>query len=135
MRGKMMGEKEILLVWITFFLMMALTTNVGFLASGDVWELVIAAIFNVCALLVKWKLKTDFMGRISLAGSIVAVFHIVPAAILGLSLGLHEVIDVSNIINESVFARAAYGLTFGALIANVVSVVLLVVETATKSRE
>ncbi|ODS35399.1 MAG: hypothetical protein A7315_05660 [Candidatus Altiarchaeales archaeon WOR_SM1_79] len=88
MRGKMMGEKEILLVWITFFLMMALTTNVGFLASGDVWELVIAAIFNVCALLVKWKLKTDFMGRISLAGSIVAVFHIVPAAILGLSLDI-----------------------------------------------
>jgi len=78
----MIGRNEILLVWITFFLMMALTTNAGFLVSGDVWELVIAAVFNLCALMVKWKLKTDFMGRVSLALSIAAVLHIVPAALI-----------------------------------------------------
>ncbi|ODS35402.1 MAG: hypothetical protein A7316_05840 [Candidatus Altiarchaeales archaeon WOR_SM1_86-2] len=123
-----------LLIWITFFLMTALTTNAGFLVSGDVWELVIAAVFNLCALVVKWKLKTDFMGRVSLAVSIAAVLHIVPAAILGLSLGIFEGMDVSNMTAGST-ESAIYGLTFGALVANIVSAVLLIAEAATRSVE
>jgi len=132
----MIGRNEILLVWITFFLMMALTTNAGFLVSGDVWELVIAAVFNLCALMVKWKLKTDFMGRISMALSIAAVLHIVPAAVIGLidpALGIYGGIDVSNIVYGSA-ESAIYGLTFGAFVANIVSAMLLIVEAATKSR-
>ena len=114
--------------------MTALTTNAGFLVSGDVWELVIAAVFNLCALVVKWKLKTDFMGRVSLAVSIAAVLHIVPAAILGLSLGIFEGMDVSNMTAGST-ESAIYGLTFGALVANIVSAVLLIAEAATRSVE
>lgn len=106
----------------------------GILVSGDIWELELAMIFNIALLIIKYKLKTDFLGRISLAVTIAAVLHIVPAGILGLSLGIDYGMDVSNIVAGSI-ESAVYGLTFGALIANIVSVALLLGEALTKASE
>lgn len=113
-----------------FFIVLALTLNFGFFI-GDienpdhhhVYELFIVVAVNVIATILKFGDRTQ-MGAILLATSLVAVLQLFAATIVW-TFALY-VFDSG--LTPTVMASIV-SLSGGALLANVVSVVLLVIET------
>ncbi len=103
----------------SFFIMMSLTTVTGFVYDGDPYELIAAVTFNLIATLMKVGSKRT-LGAELLATSLVADLHLIPALVayeLGARMTLVE------------------ALAWGALVANVFSVILIIVETVLYARE
>ncbi len=113
-----------------FFILLALTLNFGFVygelanpAHHDAWELFVTIVVNLIATVLKFGERTQ-IGAILLASSLVADLQLAAAAILwgiavyGTGVGLTEM-TMASIIS----------LASGALVANVVSVTLLIIET------
>lgn len=114
-----------------FFVLLAATLNFGFF-YGDIAdprvhnsaELYLAVVVNVVAVILKFGDRTQ-MGAVHLATSLVASLQLIAAAVVYIyasevsTLGL-DVHAISSVVS----------LCGGALLANIVSVVLLVVETA-----
>ncbi len=117
-----------------FFILLAATLNFGFVygdidvaAHHEVSELFAAIVVNVIATILKLGDRTQ-LGAIHLASSLVAVVQLLVAAVVW-TWGTHAQTGQEAAIVASVVSLAA-----GALLANVVSVVLLVTETLTFRR-
>ncbi len=118
-----------------FFIVLALTLNFGFFVGEfdnpehhHVYEFFAVIVVNIIATILKFGDKTQ-MGAVLLATSLVAVLQLLAAAVVwtfaahvgdaGMTAGL-----MSSIVS----------LSGGAMLANVVSVVLLVIETVMMRR-
>ncbi|MCG5529777.1 DUF6394 family protein [Halorhodospira halochloris] len=113
-----------------FFILLALTLNFGFVygeianpAHHASWELFAAIIVNLIATALKFGERTQ-IGAILLASSLVADLQLIAAAMVwgiavyGTGTGLTEM-TMASIVS----------LAGGALLANIVSVTLLIIET------
>lgn len=113
-----------------FFIVLALTLNFGFFIGEfdnpdhhNVYEFFLVVVVNLIATVLKFGDRTQ-MGAVLLSTSLVAVLQLLAAAILwtvavyGTGVGLTPAITASIV-----------SLSGGALLANVVSVILLVIET------
>jgi putative Ca2+/H+ antiporter (TMEM165/GDT1 family) len=121
-------------VFFGFFVLFAATLNFGFFVGGmsdpaqhSSIELYAALIVNVFALVIKLGDRTQ-LGAVHLATSLVAVLQLTVSAVLyalnslgGQTLSAHTTATIVSFSG-------------GALFANVVSVVLLVIETASFRR-
>jgi hypothetical protein len=117
-------------VVFAFFIVLAATLNFGFVygdiddpAHHDVYELFAAVVVNVIATVLKFGDRTQ-VGAVHLATSIVAVLQLVAASIAW-AWFVH--IDGSGIHGPGI--STVVSLSAGALLANIVSLVLLVSET------
>ncbi|RUM57431.1 MAG: hypothetical protein DSY59_01790 [Persephonella sp.] len=99
-------------VWSDFFIFLALTSNVGFIFSGDPYQLIIALGVNLIATVLKFGAKKILAAEL-LATALVADLHLIPATILYFT---HTHVDL------------AIGLAIGAVIANVISIIMLIIE-------
>ncbi len=110
-----------------FFIVLALSLNYGFFV-GDIdnpahhhpYELYAAIIVSLIATVLKFGDRTQ-IGAVHLATSLVADLHLIAAAILYAAISdAPEEIDMINHV---------VSLSGGALLANIISVVLLIAET------
>lgn len=96
-----------------FFILMSLTSTVGFLYEQNLVMLFIAGGVNILSTILKIGVRS-FMSAELMAASLVADLHLVPAFIY------MEVFDNENI---------AIALALGALVANVVSILFVCIES------
>ena len=101
-----------------FFSLMSLTTTAGFLYEDTAVALFIAAGVNVISTILKIGIRNLLAAEL-LASSLVADLHLIPAFI---------VYTFSNNVN------VAIGLAIGAVVANIYSVALALIESA-KNKE
>ena len=113
-----------------FFIVLALTLNFGFFvgeidnpAHHHAWELFAVVVVNLIATILKFGDRTQ-MGAVLLATSLVAMLQLL-AAVLVWTLAVH----VSQTGMTPSIMASIVSLSGGAMIANVVSVILLVIET------
>ena len=113
-----------------FFIVLALTLNFGFVMGDiddpnhhDVYELFAAVVVNVIALVLKFGDRTQ-MGAVLLATSLVAVLQLFAAALVW---GISVHVSQSGLSPE--IMASIVSLSGGAMLANVVSVILLLIET------
>jgi len=118
-----------------FFIVLALTLNFGFFvgemdnpAHHHVYELFAVVIVNLIATVLKFGDRTQ-MGAVLLATSLVAVLQLLVAAVIW-TLAVH----VSDDGMTPTVMASIVSLSGGAMLANVVSVVLLVIETVMLKR-
>ena len=122
-------------VVFSFFIVLALTLNFGFFLGEfdnpehhDVYELFAVIVVNLIATVLKFGERTQ-MGAVLLATSLVAVLQLIAAALVWV-IAVH-VIDVG--LTSTVMASIV-SLSGGAMLANVISVVLLIIEISTLRR-
>ena len=118
-----------------FFVLLAATLNFGFFLGDiskpqlhNIYELFAAVVVNLIATVLKFGDRTQ-IGAVHLATSLVASLQLIAAAVVWAY--------VDNVSAAGMNAEATAGvvsLSGGALFANVVSVVLLVVETVSFQR-
>ena len=118
-----------------FFVLLAATLNFGFFigdiddpALHNVYELFAAVVVSLIATVLKVGDRTQ-LGAVHLATSLVADLQLLAAALVG---GYAEYISSQGVTPE--FMASVVSLSGGALLANLVSVVLLVVETVSFQR-
>lgn len=117
-------------VVFAFFIVLALTLNFGFFVGDldnadhhNVWELFAALVVSLIATVMKFGDRTH-MGAVLLATSLVADLHLIAATIVwGASLYV-----VGTGMTPATMSTVV-SISGGALLANLVSVVLLVSET------
>lgn len=113
-----------------FFIVLALTLNFGFFAGEihnpdhhNVYELFAVVVVNLIATVLKFGDRSQ-MGALLLATSLVAMLQLVAAALVW-TFAVH--------VNDSGMTPAVMAsivsLSGGAMMANVVSVILLIIET------
>lgn len=118
-----------------FFILLALTLNFGFfigdiddITHHNVYELFAALVVSLIATVLKFGDRTH-LGAIFLATSLVADLQLLMAAFIW---GYAEHISATGMDTRAVVAVVSF--SGGALLANVVSVVLLLAETMTVRR-
>ena len=117
-------------VLFAFFILLALTLNFGFFigdisnpAHHNVFELFAALIVSLIATLMKFGDKSH-VGTVLLASSLVADLQLIAACLVwGISI-----YGMGNVLGEHTMASIV-SLSGGALLANLVSVTILTVET------
>ena len=122
-------------VIFAFFILLALTLNFGFFLGDmtdpiqhDGYELFAAIVVSLIATIIKFGDRTQ-VGAVLLATSLVADLQLVAAAIVW-AMALHVTMTgLTPGVMSSIVS-----LSGGALLANIVSVVLLVIETITLRR-
>lgn len=117
-----------------FFVLLAATLNFGFFIGDigeprlhNVYELFAAVVVNLIATVLKFGDRTQ-MGAVHLATSLVASLQLIAASIVWA-----YATNVADGMTEEMTASVV-SIAGGALFANVVSVVLLVVETVSFQR-
>ena len=117
-------------VVFAFFIVLAATLNLGFVygdiddpAHHEVYELFFAVIVNLIATVLKFGDRTH-IGAVHLATSLVAVLQLIAA-----SLVCAYAMNLSPQGADSGIIASIVSLSVGALLANVVSITLLVAET------
>jgi hypothetical protein len=118
-----------------FFVLLAATLNFGFFIGDindpsihNVYELFAAVVVNLIATVLKFGDRTQ-IGAVQLATSLVASLQLIAAAIVWTY--------ATNVASDSLspeMTASVVSLSGGAVFANVVSVVLLVVETVSFQR-
>ena len=118
-----------------FFIVLALTLNFGFFigdfdnpAHHNVYELFAAIVINLIATVLKFGDRTQ-MGAVLLATSLVADLQLIIAAVVW---GFAE--HISNTGMDPSVMGSIVSLSGGALLANITSVVLLIIETVNLRR-
>lgn len=122
-------------VIFSFFIVLALTLNFGFFLGDfdnpehhNVYELFIVVVVNLIATVLKFGERTQ-MGAVLLATSLVASLQLI-AAVLVWTFAVH--------INGTGVTPSVIGtivsLAGGALVANIISVVLLVIDISVQRR-
>ena len=113
-----------------FFIVLALTLNFGFFVGDidnpdhhNVWELFAVVVVNLIATVLKFGDRTQ-MGAVLLATSLVAMLQLFAAVLVWV-----VAVDVTGTGLTLATTASIVSLTGGAMIANVISVVLLVIET------
>lgn len=116
-----------------FFVLLAATLNFGFFIGdlGDprvhnVYELFAAVVVNLIAMVLKFGDRTQ-IGAVQLATSLVANLQLIAATVVWAAVNAS-----GGLTHES--TASVVSLSGGALLANVVSVILLVVETVSFQR-
>lgn len=114
-----------------FFIILAMTLNFGFFVGDlsdirvhNIYELFAAIVVNLIATVMKFGDRTQ-IGAIHLASSLVADLQLLAAALVW---GIAAHMTVEGLTPHMV--ASVVSLSGGALLANIVSVVLLIVETA-----
>ncbi len=107
------------MVWTTFFLLMALTTTISYLFHGNGFELIIAVSMNLIATTLKLGARRT-TGAMTMAASLVADIHLIPA------------LASFYILND---IHLATSLAWGAMVANVISVLMLIIESVLRHLE
>jgi len=122
-------------VVFSFFIVLALTLNFGFFlgdidnpAHHNVYELYAAIVVNLIATVLKFGERTQ-IGAVLLATSLVADLQLIAAALLW-TIAVHASGDG---LTPGAMASIV-ALSGGALLANIISVVLLIVDIATLRR-
>lgn len=122
-------------VVFSFFIVLALTLNFGFFlgdidnpAHHNVYELYAAIVVNLIATVLKFGERTQ-IGAVLLATSLVADLQLIAAALLW-TVAVHA---TSDGLTPGMMASIV-ALSGGALLANIISVVLLIVDIATLRR-
>ncbi len=118
-----------------FFIVLALTLNFGFFIGEidnpdhhHVFELFAVIVVNMIATVLKFGDRTQ-MGAVLLATSLVALLQLFIAAMLwGIAVHVSET-GLTPVVTASIVS-----LSGGAMLANVISVVLLVIETVMLKR-
>ncbi len=118
-----------------FFIVLALTLNFGFFIGEidnpdhhNVYELFAAIVVSLIATVLKFGERTQ-IGAVLLATSLVADLQLIIAALIwGMALYIND-----TGLNPSVMSSIV-ALSGGALLANLTSVVLLIIETVTLRR-
>ncbi|MDE5592071.1 MAG: hypothetical protein K2I63_03845 [Helicobacter sp.] len=100
-------------VIFTFFILMSLTSTIGFLYEQNVIMLFIAGGVNILSTILKIGVRS-FMASEIMAASLVADLHLIPAFVY------------MEAFSDSTVAIA---LAFGALAANIVSIVFVAIES------
>ncbi len=118
-----------------FFIVLALTLNFGFFigdfdnpAHHNEYELFAAIIVNLIATVLKFGDRTQ-MGAVLLATSLVADLQLIIAAVVW---GVAVYVTMSGL--EPSVMGSIVSLSGGALLANITSVVLLIIETVNLRR-
>ena len=118
-----------------FFVLLAATLNFGFFigdiddpALHNVYELFAAVVVSLIATVLKFGDRTQ-IGAVHLATSLVADLQLISAALVW---GYVSYVAVDGLTREA--TASVVSLSGGALVANIVSVVLLVVETVSFHR-
>jgi hypothetical protein len=118
-----------------FFVLLAATLNFGFFigdiddpALHNVYELFAAVVVSLITTVLKFGDRTQ-LGAVHLATSLVADLQLLAAALVW---GYAEYVSSQGLTPESM--ASVVSLSGGALLANLVSVVLLVVETVSFQR-
>ena len=118
-----------------FFIVLALTLNFGFFVGEidnpdhhHVYELFAVIVVNMIATVLKFGDRTQ-MGAVLLATSLVADIHLIAAAIIW---GVAEHVTETGLTPEVM--SNVVSISGGALIANITSVILLVIETVVLRR-
>jgi hypothetical protein len=118
-----------------FFVLLAATLNFGFFigdiaqpALHNVYELFAAVVVNLIATVLKFGDRTQ-IGAVHLATSLVADLQLISAA---LAWAYASQISAAGVTGQAM--ASVVSLSAGALLANVVSVVLLVIETVSFQR-
>ena len=118
-----------------FFVLLAATLNFGFFigdianpALHNVYELYAAIVVNLIATVLKFGDRTQ-IGAVHLATSLVADLQLIAAAVVWASAVYATVEGLTPAVTASVVS-----LSGGALVANIVSITLLVVETVSMHR-
>jgi hypothetical protein len=118
-----------------FFVLLAATLNFGFFIGdlGDpevhnAYELYAAVVVNLIATVLKFGDRTQ-IGAVHLATSLVADLQLISAALVW---GYASYVSTEGLTREA--TASVVSLSGGALLANIVSVVLLVVETVSFHR-
>jgi hypothetical protein len=118
-----------------FFVLLAATLNFGFFIGDidrpelhNVYELFAAVVVNLIATVLKFGDRTQ-IGAVHLATSLVADLQLIAAA---LAWGYANYVSTEGMTAEA--TASVVSLSGGALLANIVSVVLLVVETVSFHR-
>ena len=118
-----------------FFVLLAATLNFGFFIGDiadprlhNVYELFAAVVVNLIATVLKFGDRTQ-IGAVHLATSLVADLQLIAAS---LAWGYAEYVSTEGLTPEA--TASVVSLSGGALLANVVSVVLLLVETVSFHR-
>mgnify|MGYP003408985474 FL=1 len=121
-------------VLFAFVIVLALTLNVGFVVGEigeighhNVYELFAAIVVNLIATIMKFGDRSP-LGSTMLATSLVADLQLIAAAV---AWGVYTQLGVAMASHQS---ATVVSLATGALVANVVSVVLLVIEMANLRR-
>ena len=133
-RGKA-GRVNLEKVVFGFFVVLAATLNFGFFI-GDIsdpelhnpYELFAAVVVNLIATVLKFGDRTQ-IGAVHLATSLVADLHLIGAALL---FGYATYVSTAGMTAS--WTASVVSLSGGALLANIISVVLLVVETVSFHR-
>jgi len=120
-------------VWVTFFIVMALTTNIAFIYAWDMLHLTLAMMFNILATAAKYMMKRDELGDVSLGVSLVADLHMIPAFFIGFvaagTIFGPLFVPIEGVLMQPSDAMVTVvGLAIGAAFANGVSVILLVAD-------
>ncbi|MCB1788559.1 MAG: hypothetical protein H6953_02710 [Chromatiaceae bacterium] len=113
-----------------FFIVLALTLNFGFFVGEienpdhhHVYELFAVVVVNLIATVLKFGDRSQ-MGALLLATSLVAILQLIAATILW-TFAVH----ISGTGLTPVVTASIVSLSGGAMLANVISVVLLIIET------
>ncbi|MEZ5505162.1 MAG: DUF6394 family protein [Gammaproteobacteria bacterium] len=122
-------------VFFAFFILLAATLNFGFFIGAlhdgghhNVYELFAALVISLIATVMKFGDRTH-MGAVLLATSLVADLQLIMAAFVwGYANSIAEPDQVRSLLASVV------SMSGGALLANITSVVLLVIETVTVRR-
>ena len=122
-------------VVFSFFIFLALTLNFGFVIGSldnpdhhNVYELFAALVVSLIATVLKFGDRTQ-VGAVLLATSLVADLQLIGAALVwGVS------VHAAGIGLTTPVLASVVSLSSGALLANVISVVLLIIEIATARR-
>ncbi len=120
-----MATEKVLIVLATFFIVMSLTTNIGFFLDKEAVELWAAIVLNILATAVKVGMKKGVLGMTSLGASVVADIHLIAAGVIALG----------TTTNGIVTSMLAQGLAFGAIFANFVSIGLLMIEATFEAKK
>ena len=122
-------------VLFAFFILLAATLNFGFFVGAihdaghhNVYELFAALVISLIATVLKFGDRTH-MGAVLLATSLVADLQLVIAAIVW-----GYAASAADAANYDALLMSVVSLSAGALLANLTSVVLLVIETVTVRR-
>lgn len=118
-----------------FFIILALTLNFGFVLGEidnpdhhNVWELFAAIVVNLIATVLKFGDRTQ-TGALLLATSLVAVLQLLAAAIVW-----GYAVNISTTGMDAMMMASIVSLAAGAVVANVISVVLLIADTVNLRR-
>lgn len=117
-----------------FFVLLAATLNFGFFLGDlgnpnvhNVYELFAAVVVNLIAMVLKFGDRTQ-IGAVQLATSLVANLQLIAATVVY----IYATQVTGGLTHES--TASVVSLSGGALLANVVSVILLVIETVSFQR-